>query len=571
MASFETKNLLTSTSLITANCNQIPSQGMQHSFRTNKSLRDVAGERKERLIFLSAADQDGIKRIVKSYQSFWDVSRATFDEVQYLANLEYTLSLCRSWLPWRSYAVINSFGQLQRFEDLLSTAYKPVPNLNLIYAFTGQGSQWVGMGRALIGYPAFRGSIEEAERYLVTLGCQWSLPEELCLYSGRISMEDPALSQTLTTVLQVALVELLRSFNVHPSIVVGHSSGEIAAAFAAGLISRACAWRIAFYRGTLASQLLQSPGSSATMAMLSVALSEEEALSRIASISPLNGNYQNLTVACINSQTSVTISGASYLIDALKEQLDTDSIFARKLRVPVAYHSEYMKAIAHKYEAAIGSLEADVNGEETCVMISSVTEGKVDREAVCQPQYWVRNLLSPVKFWQALRKALAEHTTSSIVLEVGPHRALEAPIQDTMAASPKHQHFYVPLLKRQVSATFTILQAMGRLWCLGVKYDLNRVLRFDESQDRNLSVLTDLPSYPFDHSKSYWQEGPLNRSYRLQRYPRNELLGSPVPDWNSLEPRWMNLLNRSDIPWVAGHMVRIAVICVISGYFTETP
>ena len=143
------------------------------------------------------------------------------------------------------------------------------------------------------------------------------------------AINDPEFSQPLCTALQVALIELLASWSISPNAVVAHSSGEIAAAFAVGAISRESAWMLAYHRGMLSSILAHSAKASRG-GMLSVALGPEQALDYIARVDklPLVGS---LTVACLNSPTNVTISGSMEKIDAMKEMLDAESIFSRKL------------------------------------------------------------------------------------------------------------------------------------------------------------------------------------------------------------------------------------------------
>ena len=184
-----------------------------------------------KLLVLSASDEKGIGRLSKSYSKhFARNSIPVQDETKYMNNLAYTLEARRSSLPWKSFAVAKSFNHLREFEVITSKPMQSNSNPRLGFIFTGQGAQWYAMGRELLAYPAFRNSLLRAEEYLLQLGCQWLLLEELLKDKDNSRCQDPELSQPLCTAVQVAMVDLLKVFNVSPNAVIGHSSGEIAAA-----------------------------------------------------------------------------------------------------------------------------------------------------------------------------------------------------------------------------------------------------------------------------------------------------------------------------------------------------
>lgn len=162
------------------------------------------------------------------------------------------------------------------------------------------------MGRELLRYRVFEQSLRKAEAYLAELGCQWRLCEELFKADTLSRINRPEYSQPICTAVQAAIVDLLASFAIHPRAVVGHSSGEIAAAYCFGAISQKSAWRIAYYRGCFAAALVGSNRPNG--AMVFVNLSESQAriyISRLKVGTGMNG----LVVACINSHQNVTISG----------------------------------------------------------------------------------------------------------------------------------------------------------------------------------------------------------------------------------------------------------------------
>ena len=275
-----------------------------------------------------------------------------------------------------------------------------------------------------------------------------------------------------------------------------------------------------------------------------------------------------IAVGCINSPKNITITGREDQIDMLKGLMDEKNIFARKLLVNVAYHSRYLESITAEYLGLMGDLSSQ-HLTETPTMISSVTADLVTVDELRQGHYWVRNLLSPVRFSEALaracvppaqvrRKTVNESTRPQLddILEVGPHCALQGPIRETLKALPKAKSIeYSSTLVRFVSATESLLEALGRLHCGGHSIDISEINNQGSTSPRSLGMLADLPEYPFDHSCSYWRESRLSQGYRFRKEPRNDFLGIPVPDWNPLEARWRHKIRLVDSPWLSDHQV----------------
>jgi acyl transferase domain-containing protein len=355
-------------------------------------------------------------------------------------------------------------------------------------------------------------------------------------------------------VLQIALVELLRSWDVMPAIVVGHSSGEIAAAYATGALSHESACIVAYHRGQVA-ELARNASISDPGAMLSVNLTEGELSAYLGLLPPTA--RETISVACINSATNLTLSGPSSHLDTLKELLQQQEIFAQKVNSGVAYHSPAMYPFSADYAQSMGRLQADSNVSKGAVMISAVTACPVAADVLTQPQYWVRNLLSPVKFAEAL-KCMADSSilrqlpfgTRSIsdVIEIGPHSTLRRPCRDTVPDLNYHS-----ALRRGQTSQSSILKVIGALFAHG--HTVSILKSNGHSHDNSTSLLTDCPSYPFDHSKRYWSESRLSKDHRLRACTAGYLLGTPAHDWNPLQPRWRNWLSIESFPWLADHVV----------------
>lgn len=327
--------------------------------------------------------------------------------------------------------------------------------------------------------------------------------------------------------------------------------------------------KVAYYRGLLATDL-ENESMYTAGAMMAVGLSKSDIQPYFDAISKQYGNCA-LVVACINSQTSITVSGNAEQLSSLESILGAANIFARKLKVNVAYHSPLMTPIATKYLEAIGDMKemmAAISRKILPTMISSVTGEVVGIEDLRLGSYWVKNMLAPVNFLRAMNRLCqvqqkpphkldGSHRNvfrTNTLIEVGPHSALQGPIREIIGTARADWIEYYPVLKRNQSAIDTILDTAGRLHCRGFS-ELNfALLNRPDSADLP-PYLTDLPEYEFNHSRDYWWETRISKQYRLSGAGRLDLLGKQAPDWIPQAPRWRNFIKVSEMPWTEHHKV----------------
>ncbi|KAH9430658.1 hypothetical protein MCOR02_007994 [Pyricularia oryzae] len=514
------------------------------------------------LFVLSSQDQDGIARLCGAYAEYLPTMTRP------LYNLSYTLAEKRSRLGWRASMVAASSVELEDAlrEGLLATRTVADPGLGLV--FTGQGAQWARMGDALIKYPVYLESLEAADAYL---------KNELSKSAAEDSNINKAeFSQTLCTALQVALVDLFNDWGLQFRAVAGHSSGEIAAAYSAGAISKESAWRIAFWRGKLSAKLSNAPEQpKGTMA--AVGLTVDKANEYIDKVhkSGFQG-VEKLAVACMNSQSSQTISGDVAQVEALVELLNSEGVFARKLKVEMAYHSHLMNPITKEYARCIGEIDPGVaTGQSAPVEFFSSAYGcHIQHDKLRQPAYWTTNLTSPVRFNESITAMLQAKTTSdkespgsdlvTDLLEIGPHAALQGPLRNIGDATrPGAGVKYHHALKRGEDDVVSVLSAAGSLFTRGLELNLSKANHVDDARP---SLMVDLPRYPFQHDKEYWYECRLSRNFRFRPFPRHELLGKPVNDWNGkYDAIWHNWIRLSENPWVEDHTINGSVLYPAAG------
>ncbi|KAL4815060.1 putative polyketide synthase [Aspergillus spinulosporus] len=526
---------------------------------------------KQTLLIVSAADKQGAEKLAVAYRDY--VKTKQCDALA----VALALSTRRTLFSWRSFLVVDK--STDGLSVSLSDAVRARDNTRIAFIFTGQGAQTLGMGSALFDYPVFQKSIEKCGECLRRLGSPWSLEKFLKLSPGSeerdiSAIDSPAYSQPLTTCLQIALVDLLESIGIAPTVVIGHSSGEIAAAYAVGGLSRSSAVRVAYSRGMLAAQLAEEGND---VSMMAVGLSRDDIRQYIDRIRKATEGTLEVSIGCVNSAHSVTLTGNIQQLELLQQWLAADSVFARRLRVPVAYHSPHMQPIAEEYRAALQNLKPRQGNEAIATMVSSVTGDTVALKMLCNADYWVNNLTETVEFERALTKLLSLHTSQrqsqitgsagslhvnrvSHLLEVGPHNTLEGSVRETVRAvlaRPDTRPEYIPLLRRGRNAHTCLLMALGRLHSAGHPVEIlaaNGGCPRDGCR-RPMGVPLDMPAYPFNHSKSYWKEGRLSKNFRFRSTPRHDLLGSRALDWNRHIAQWRNILRVSELPWLEDHQV----------------
>lgn len=520
----------------------------------------------------SAHSESALKARIKSFAAFLQED-SSID----LDDLRYTLACKRTVMSFRAALVASSSHDLvSAIETLLADETAPIGATSsnkerggILGVFTGQGAQWPKMGAALItAYPTARKTIDELDSCLASLEDKpnWTLLEQLSLEAGSSRVGEAAISQPLCTAVQILLVNLLHFAGVSFKAVVGHSSGEIGAAYAAGLLSATDAMRIAYYRGQCAGLASGTDGSKG--AMLAVGTSLEDA-QELCALEDLEGR---ITVAASNSSSSVTLSGDADAIEEARLALEQEGKFARLLKVDTAYHSHHMQPCGAAYMKALTACNIQTlePSETAPTWYSSVVQGRV-MSSDCQDlagQYWVDNMTNTVLFSQAIETTVASESPFSLGVEVGPHPALKGPATQTIQEKTGSLIAYTGTLNRGHNDFKALAASLGQIWAnLGssaVNWKSLRQVYCQDSSER--FMVKDLPLYQWDHTRLYWAESRMGRLFRTQDNAIHTLLGQRIPDGTAHEVRWKNLLKPREIPWLADHALQGQIVFPGTGY-----
>ena len=491
-------------------------------------------------------------------------------------DLSWTLRSRRSRLPLR---VAFPASTIEVFQSNLKgflgdvqlnarSAVTGVGKPRILGVFTGQGAQWARMGAEFIESSEYAAnimaSLDDALAQLPEASRpSWTLRQEILAQPSTSKIDRAAIAQPLVTAVQILLVELLRLAGIQFVAAVGHSSGEIGAAFASGRLSARDAICIAYFRG-LHSHLAKGP-DGIQGAMLAVATTPEDA-EELCTDENFGGRVK---VAACNSPSSVTLSGDEDAIAEIAQIYEDENKFVRLLRVDKAYHSHHMIPCSEAYLHSMRSISVSdgaENPDSTCTWVSSVHPDRpLSERGSVDASYWVDNLLSPVLFMQAVERALSFGPFDGAV-EIGPHPALKGPVRDTFQSLGVDLP-YIALLQRNQDAIQSFSGALGHLW---TRLD-NISIEFDRYECTVGSpgvhqFISNLPVYQWNHSQRYWNESNLSRELRQRSHYVNPLLGDVMPQSSSYHVMWKAILRPIDLPWLHDHRIQDQTVFPAAGY-----
>ncbi|MFI6093858.1 type I polyketide synthase, partial [Streptomyces sp. NPDC051218] len=412
------------------------------------------------------------------------------------ADVAWSLAATRSVFEHRAVVVGGDHGELVSGLQSLAAGVPAGsvvsgvarPGARVVFAFAGQGSQWMGMGRELAGCsPVFAARLADCERALDPF-VKWSLSDVLAGAEGAPELVAADVVQPVLWAVMVSLAAVWEAAGVTPDAVVGHSQGEIAAATVAGMLSVGDGARVVALRSQSLRALAGAGG------MLSVSLSAAAVEERL----PRWG--ESLSLAAVNGPAAVVVSGEPEALEELKAELEADGVRARMVAVDYASHSAQVERLEQEITAAL----ADVAPRRGRVPMVSAMTGETLSGEELDAAYWYGSLRATVHYERAVR-TLAD-TGHQIFIEVTPHPVLLGAMNDTLEeAVLEAGPGAVPgavcgTLRRDDGGAARLLTSLAEAFVQGATVDWSTVLPVGER--------VELPTYAFRHQR-FWPEGVL--------------------------------------------------------------
>lgn len=424
---------------------------------------------KQFLLPISASSASSIHRMASHYRHI-------------MQNLDHdaSLQLCtqakyrRSSLSLRSYVTGSSVDELVEKLNTEIPVYASEKR-SIVWMFTGQGSQYTGMAEELYKeYPVFRSHLDKSNEILSKY---WTDSLYDILWNDEVSdkLNETRYTQAAVFAVQMAIVELLKSFGLRPDLVAGYSVGEFSAACCAGIFSVDEGLQILAERGRMVSDF-GLPGG-----MTAIQFSENES-------KELLSQFPEIEIATINGEAGTVLAGPLKALDNFEVYCSSKGIDTRRLNVSHAFHTSLMDGVLEPFR----ELLAGVEFKSAVIPVISNLTGTYDNGAMCTSDYWVRHLREPVRFGDSIQTIFDEGI--EVFLEIGPKPVLSGMASRFENGSNKH---WLPIMRQGMSDVLILTECIGMLWALGV-------IDHWEKQSKALTKIThELPLYSFEDT-SYW-------------------------------------------------------------------
>ena len=473
------------------------------------SPRDGSGPRETRVLPLSGRSDAALRELAGRYLTWLDerageIEREGAAADPLLCDAAWTAGTGRSHFDHRAGVVFRDAASLREgLGALVEADEAPAPGTasKVAFAYTGQASQWVGMGETLYrSEPVVRVVLDRCDALLRDERDGASLLDVMFGRSGATGdLDDPMWKQPAIYALECALTALWSSLGIRPDVVLGHSLGEIAAAHAAGVLGLEEGLRFAAARGSLIGAL---PGEGAMAAVFAPA-------ARVASVLDEHNAAiagPGLGIAADNGAHQV-VSGPMAAIEAIVERFEAEDIRVRRLRKSPAYHSAMVEPALDDLEAALAAFEF---APPSIPMVSNLTGRVVEPDTALDASYWRRQAREPVAF-RACIETLAELGVDAVV-EIGPHSVLgpmtllawpesaEGGGPPAAVSSLRQPHPDVPAAETEGAFVSAVAQA----------YEAGLPIRFEGLFAGESRRRIALPGYPFQRER-HWVEAPKRR------------------------------------------------------------
>ena len=465
--------------------------------------------RKNNVLTITARSLEGLKKMSELY-SAWIKNKGDETDEHFAQDLCYSLNERRSQYPHRlalafgtaleasksleAFAV-NSVG----WEKLASYAEVTSSVRKVVFMFGGQGSQWYAMGRQLMEFETvFREAILTVSSFLKYLGETWSLEDELMAPEDVSRITESYIAQPATFAVQYATAQLLKSWKIHPSAVIGHSLGEFAAACVAGIITVKEAVQLVLTRANLQDRCPNNGG------MAALGISELKARELLFDLRL----SATLDIAAVNDAKSVTVAGDSQSIEALGQHLSLNAkdVFWRVLGTNRAFHSSHMEPIKKPFQEAMKSVK--FNPQLSKIPMYSTVKGEVVSGQQLNSNYWWQNIRCPVRFYSAMKHLLRDGYKQIIEISTQPilaHYVKQIAVQEDLTEEERPVVIATLPRKRvpiEDQHRYFIQNTVCKLYTMGFPVDWTSL------QGSKSARFIRLPKSPWVESSFWYREHP---------------------------------------------------------------
>ncbi|MBD2676938.1 MULTISPECIES: type I polyketide synthase [Nostoc] len=490
-------------------------------------------ERSFHLLTLSAKTEPAVQALVSRYQHHLETNPKLG-----LADICYTANTGREHFQHRLAVVADSTEQL--IEQLASANHtfsnhpgkKPS---KIAFLFTGQGSQYINMGRQLYEQEQiFRQTIDQCNEilrpYLQNSLLEILYPQQATQEVASLLLDQTAYTQPALFALEYALYQVWKSWGITPDVVMGHSVGEYVAAVVAGVLSLEDGLKLIAHRGRLMQQL------PAGGEMVSVMGKEEMVRETIAPF------HETVAIAAINGPESIVISGASVDIAAICDKLATQGVKTKRLLVSHAFHSPLMTPMLAEFSAIANSFTYN---QPQIPLVSNVT-GKLAEEDIATAQYWVNHVCQAVQFASGMQTL--HQLGYEVFVEIGSKPIL---LGMGRQCQPASEDLWLPSLRPGFDEWQVLLSSLGQLYVAGFQVDW---LRLDREYGRQKVIL---PTYPFQRQRYWFETGKTHpqKQYLPKIKNLHPLLGQKLRLAGSEEQRFESQLSISEPAYLNHHRV----------------
>lgn len=488
------------------------------------------------LLTLSARSEEALLSVVQAYRK--QISDHNDSDDDFLHNLCYSAALHRTHHNFRLAIPVNSREKLIENLDLIANG-ELVENMakgriskdssKVVFVFSGMGPQWWAMGQQLLQQePLFLETVKKCDKLLSKIA-PWSLLQQMQADEEHSRISETQIAQPASFALQVGLAELLRSWGITPDAIIGHSAGEVAAAYCAGVYSLEDAITIIYHRSRLQHK------TTGQGKLLAVGLSLNDAKTA------LKGFEDNISIAAVNSPHAVTIVGEREILDKFIESIKNQNVFTKYLKVDVPYHSHYMEPIKDELYECLKNIKP----QPAQVALYSTVSAKRSDGVELDADYWWKNVRNSVLFAPATNSIISDGYDTFV--EIGAHPVLTSSIQECYDEKGKSAKVFCTL-RRKTDEKLTMLNVLGNLYTEGFSIDWHKIYP-DGGQ------YIKLPHYPWQR-EYFWSESEKSKAERVGT-DTHPLLGNRL---STAHPVWENNIDIEILPFIKDHVVRGNVV-----------